>query len=335
VSIGIPTEVAFAPAHHRLISNLVTLGIVTFLVLGAAWVGGNWFVLRPVHALLQAANQLRAGDLHTRTGLSQGLGELDQLLMAFDDMAEALEHRERERRQTEDALQRLSRRLLEAQENERRAIARELHDELGQALQALKINLQTAQRFPKESAQRLADSIGIVDHTLQQVRNLSLDLRPSLLDDLGLVAALEWYVERQQQRTGIASHFTAAPPDLHAEPMVETACFRVAQEALTNVIRHAQAQNVWVELRQQGTELHLVVRDDGAGFDVRAARVRAAQGGSFGLLGMQERVELAGGRLDITATPGRGTEIYIRFPQSFPPGDGMWAPPPRSPQTSP
>ncbi len=334
VSVGIPTEVALAPAHRRLVRNLITLGVVTLLVLAAAWVGSNWLVLRPVHVLLQAANQLRAGDLHTRTGLPQGLGELDQLLTAFDDMAEALEHRELERRQTEDTLQRLSRRLLEAQENERRAIARELHDELGQALQALKINLQTVQRFPKESAQRLADSIEIVDHTLQQVRNLSLDLRPSLLDDLGLAAALEWYVERQEQRTGVASHFTAAPPDLHADPTVETACFRVAQEALTNVVRHAHAQNVWVELQQQGTELHLVVRDDGSGFDVRAARARATQGGSLGLLGMQERVELAGGRFDIAATPEHGTEIHIRFPQSFPPGDRMWAPPFSTPSST-
>jgi signal transduction histidine kinase len=314
VSIGIPTEVAFAPVHRRLAGNLLTVGVLTLGMLVLAWLGGAWFVLRPVHTLLRATKQLRAGDLNVRTGLPQGFGELDELVVAFDDMAEALEHRETERRQTEATLQLLSRRLLEAQENERRAIARELHDELGQALQALKINLQTAQRFPKDGAQRLTDSIDIVNRTLQQVRNLSLDLRPSLLDDLGLVPALEWYVERQAQRTGITGHFQADPPDLRSNPTVETACFRVAQEALTNIVRHAQARTVWVELRQQGTELQLVVRDDGTGFDVRAAQARASQGGSFGLLGMRERVELVGGRLELTSTPTQGAEIRAYFP---------------------
>ena len=146
-------------------------------------------------------------------------------------MAWALGRRETEHQRAEDTLQMLSRRLLEAQESERRAIARELHDELGQALQALKINLQTVQRFPKESAQRIEESIAIVDHALQQVRTLSVDLRPSLLDDLGLVVALEWYVDRQAQRVGFVGHCVANPPDLRVDPTVEIVCFRVVQEA--------------------------------------------------------------------------------------------------------
>ncbi|HXG19041.1 MAG TPA: cache domain-containing protein [Methylomirabilota bacterium] len=316
VSVGIPMAVAFAHVHRLLVRNLTTLGIVTLLMLGVAWAGSDLWVLRPVYALLRVTQQLRAGDLHARTGLPQGFGELDQLVVAFDDMAEALEHREIDQRRAQEAMQQLSRRLLETQENERRAIARELHDEFGQALQALKINLQTAQRFPTDGAQRVADSIEIVDRTLQQVRNLSLDLRPSLLDDLGLVAALEWYIERQTQRTGIAVHFAAEPPELRLEPTLETVCFRVAQEALTNVARHAHARNAWVELRQRDADVHLVIRDDGVGFDSQAARAKAAGGASFGVLGMQERVELAGGQFDITSTPGQGTEIRARFPLS-------------------
>jgi signal transduction histidine kinase len=314
VSIGIPTEVAFAAAHQRLIRDLITLGAITLLMIMAVWIGSNVLVLRPVNALLQATERLRRGDLRARTDLPHGDSELEQLAAAFDEMAWTLSRRETEHQRAEETLQMLSRRLLEAQESERRAIARELHDELGQALQALKINLQTVQRFPKESAQRVEESIAIVDHALQQVRTLSVDLRPSLLDDLGLVVALEWYVDRQAQRVGFVGHCVANPPDLRVDPTVEIVCFRVVQEALTNIARHAQAKQVWVDLQRRERTLVLLIRDDGIGFDVSAARERVSHGVSFGLLGMQERVELAGGQFEIHSTAGRGTEIHVRFP---------------------
>jgi signal transduction histidine kinase len=314
VSIGIPTEVAFAVANRRLVRNLVTLGLVSLLMLGAVWLSSDLLVLRQVNALVRATKRLRTGDLSARTGLPYGLGELDQLATAFDDMAAALEHREAEHKRAEETLQILSRQLLEAQESERRHLARELHDEIGQALTAMKINLQAAQRTPDTLAAYLEDSISLADRTLQQVRNLSLDLRPALLDDLGLVAALRWYVDRQAQRAGFTAHFAADPLESRPRPDIETACFRVAQEALTNVMRHAQAQQVRVELHQRAAGLHLLIRDDGKGFDVRAAQERAAQGMSAGLLGMQERVWLVGGQIDIESTPARGTEIRARFP---------------------
>jgi signal transduction histidine kinase len=135
-----------------------------------------------------------------------------------------------------------------------------------------------------------------------------------MLDDLGLVSALRWYVDRQAQRTGVVAQFTADPLDARLPPELETTCFRVAQEALTNVARHAQARHVNVRLRQREAELELVVEDDGSGFDVPAARARAARGVSMGLLGMEERVLLVGGRIDITSAPGRGTEVRARFP---------------------
>ena len=319
VSIGIPTDVAFAAVRRRLIRNLISVGLIFLFMATTAWIGSNVLVLRPVNALVRATQRLRSGDLAARTELPQGRGELNQLATAFDAMAEALSQHEAERIRTEAALQRLSRSLIDAQENERRAIARELHDELGQSLQAIKINLQTAQRYPQEGAARLVESISVVDHTIQQVRTLSVDLRPSLLDDLGLVAALEWYVERQAQRVGFDGQFVAQPPDLRFDPTVEIACFRVVQEALTNVARHAQARQVRVELQQQGETLQLVIRDDGVGFDVRAAQERAIQGASFGLLGMRERVELAGGDFEINSTPTQGTEIRVRFPLRLPP----------------
>jgi len=314
VSIGIPTKVAFAVANRRLVRNLATLALVSLLMLAAAWIGSDLLVLRQVNALVRATKRLRAGDLSARTGLPNGRGELDQLAGAFDDMTEALEQREAERKRAEEALQILSRRLLETQESERRHIARELHDEIGQALTAVKINLQAAQRLPEAPVPYLEDSISIVDRTLQQVRTLSLDLRPALLDDLGLVATLRWYVDRQAQRAGFTAQFVADPLETRPRPDIETACFRVAQEALTNVTRHAQAQQVRVELHQRDAELHLLIRDDGKGFDVRTAQERAAQGASTGLLGMQERVWLVGGQIDIESVPAGGTEVRVRFP---------------------
>ena len=214
--------------------------------------------------------------------------------------------------------QALSQQLMEAQEVERRRLARELHDEIGQALTAVKINLQAVQRAVSEShsGPQLEESISIVDRALQQVRNLSLDLRPSLLDDLGLVAALRWYLDRQVRRAGFEAAFSADPAGIRAETNLETTCFRVAQEAITNIIRHAKATQVRIELRRRGAELQMTIADNGTGFEVEAARQRAIHGGSLGLLGMQERVLLVRGRIDIKSKPGNGTEIHVRLPMA-------------------
>src|SRR5262249_44571784 len=162
---------------------------------------------------------------------------------------------------------------------ERRHLARELHDELGQTLTAVKLNLLNGRRLAAEPtlAERLDDSVALVEQMLQQVRALSLALRPALLDDLGLAPALELPLERP----GIAIDFAAEPLEGCLPWEMETACFRVAQEALTNVVRHARARRVRVELRRQDGELRLTVSDDGTGFDVEAARERAAAGTSM------------------------------------------------------
>jgi len=215
-----------------------------------------------------------------------------------------------------ERLQSLSHRLMEVQEAERRRIARELHDEIGQALTAVKINLQMMQNLPDASAlgSRLEESVDIIERVLQQARTLSRDLRPPLLDDLGLVAALRWYLNRQAQRSGFAAQFVAEPLAVRLPVNLETACFRLAQEALTNVARHAQAGQVCMELRHHPAELQLSIRDDGVGFDVNAALERASRGESLGLLGMQERVLLMGGELAIESAPAHGTEVRARFP---------------------
>jgi PAS domain S-box-containing protein len=222
-------------------------------------------------------------------------------------------------RQTRTRLETLTRQLLEAQEMERRHLARELHDEIGQSLSMVKIDLHRLQQLPQAAdlAMPLNESVEMVERALQQVRALSVDLRPSLLDDLGLIPALRWYVDRQAQRGGLAARFVAGSLPGRLSPELETVCFRLVQEALTNVLRYAQAHQVEVELKPGQAELELAVRDDGAGFDLPAALARAAQGGSLGLLSMQERVALVGGRLEIESAPGRGTEIRANLPLKY------------------
>ena len=210
-------------------------------------------------------------------------------------------------------LQTLSRRVLEAQETERRRVAHELHDELGQALTAIKINLQTRGRFQNVSTDGLdVENIRILDDALQQVRRLALALRPSMLDDLGLGPALRWLGEQTAARSGFAVALNIRALEPRLPPEMETACFRIVQEALTNITRHAGAKHVTIDLQREEAAMVLSVQDDGCGFDLAAVRARALQGGSIGVLGMQERAMLVGGQLDITSAPGQGSQLRLR-----------------------
>ena len=213
-------------------------------------------------------------------------------------------------------LQILSRKRIEVQEAERGGIARELHDEIGQALTAIKINLQAAMGVSEAQsvAEYLKEGIEVVERVLQQVRNLSLDLRPSMLDDLGLTASLRWYLDRQSQASGIKIVFMGDPSIKRLPQEVETTCYRIVQEALTNVIRHARASEVRIEVAPVNKGLELVIRDNGMGFDLSEAMEHARAGESSGLLGMEERALLAGGEINIKSRSGKGTEIRVVIP---------------------
>ena len=223
-----------------------------------------------------------------------------------------------ERKQAQDALQMFSRQLIEAQEEERRRIARELHDQIGQVLTAVKMNLHTVQRVTNgsDAGSYIRDNIEAVDEALRLVRDLSVDLRPPLLDDLGLVTALRWYVDRYAKRTGIAAEVKVKLPDQNARfsRELETACFRIAQEALTNVVRHARATGVSLRLTKDEDLLVLSVKDNGVGFDPEALRRRAPRAVTLGLLGMQERAHAAGGDVEIVSEVSKGTEIRLKLP---------------------
>ena len=228
-----------------------------------------------------------------------------------------------ERRQFEESLraahrrlQRLSRRAIELLENERRHLARELHDEIGQVLTAVKINLESVARRISDPALKepLRDSVEITSTALAQVRRLSLDLRPAQLDDLGLVAALRGHADRQAAVGRFTAHFETRGLPKRLNTKIETACFRVSQEALTNILRHARAANVWIDLSADQNQVTLTVRDDGVGFVVEDGTNRATTGESLGLLSMEERVALIGGSLTVQSQPGKGTEVRARVP---------------------
>jgi ligand-binding sensor domain-containing protein/signal transduction histidine kinase len=210
----------------------------------------------------------------------------------------------------------LTRRLEAAREDERRHVARELHDDLGPAVTAVAINLQLLAQGgdPRKNARRLADSTELVDRMAQRIRDLSLGLRPPLLDEMGLVPALKGYLENEAERTGLAIevHGDAAIDGL--PPEIEITAFRVAQEAVTNVVRHARARRVSVSIERRHRRLEIVVEDDGVGFDVRATMEGAATGKALGLLGMQERVQILGGRFEVGSAPGRGTKVAASLP---------------------
>jgi signal transduction histidine kinase len=221
-----------------------------------------------------------------------------------------------ERREKDEAMRLLSGRLVTAQEEERRRIARELHDEIGQMLTVVKINLESL-REPARLARATAGvdaCVQNVDRAIQQARTLALDLRPAILDHLGLPAALRWFVDQIPEGRPQTHLAVEECEGKTLSPEVKTAAFRIAQEAVTNVLRHAGARNVWVSLAAGPSSLELTVRDDGLGFDLGTQRRSPAA--SFGLSSMEERVRLVGGQIEIRTSPGAGTEVRVRFPMA-------------------
>jgi PAS domain S-box-containing protein len=241
-------------------------------------------------------------------------GKPIKILVACHDITEQ-RHSEAALRQAAQELQGLTRRLVQAEEAERKRIARELHDRVGQSLSALNINLDIISRESRSLApalrQRLEDSLGLVDGTLQSIENVMADLRPPLLDEYGLAAALGWHAEEFSRRTGVKVAVADRDPagSKKARPEAAVALFRIAQEALNNVLKHAKATNVRVDVSATDEELILDVQDDGEGFDPAAARK-----GRWGMTTMHERAEAAGGQLHIDSAPGRGTRIHARVP---------------------
>jgi signal transduction histidine kinase len=213
-------------------------------------------------------------------------------------------------------LRALAARLQNAREEERTRVAREIHDQLGQSLTAIKLDLASLTRerpgAQKPMPQKIERILNLVDETIQSVRRISTDLRPGILDDLGLVAAVEWAAEEFQTRTGTKCQVSLPETDVDIDPERATALFRIFQETLTNVARHAHATEVYVRLVKENGDLSMEVRDNGTGISER--KLATAQ--SLGILGMRERALLLGGELTISGIPGKGTTVRVRIPKA-------------------
>jgi len=217
-----------------------------------------------------------------------------------------------------ERLQHLSRQLMTLQDVERRNLAHELHDEIGQCLTALNLNLQMMTNYPRpaEATHSLvADSIEIVNTLVRQVRDLSLEMHPTMLEDFGVETTLNWYFNHLRERTGLTidCHFELGEAGLSGEQ--STACYRIVQGAFTNIVRHANATRVSVVLRVNAdNELLLTVADNGVGFDQQRVSRMIQQGKSFGLIAMRERTFLVGGTIQIESEKGQGTVVRLRLP---------------------
>jgi PAS domain S-box-containing protein len=216
---------------------------------------------------------------------------------------------------SQQRLQTLSHKLIQAQETERRHLARELHDEIGQVLIALQMNLRTASqgRLDAKQRARLLDSATLIERLIQQVRSLSRELRPPLLDDLGLVPALNWHLDQVATRSALQVKLSTQLADERLPPDIELSVFRIVQEALTNIVKHADATRVHVDLRHEHEALEVTVIDNGVGFELDAARLRAVGGASLGLINMQERALLANGTIELISAPEAGTCVRAHF----------------------
>ena len=288
-----------------------------FAAIGALLsVAVNWVVLRlalrPLDGITRTIAAVRRGSLRARAERDPFSDpQIETLRETLNAMLDQLdEHGERQRA--------LSSQIIKAQEDERLRISRELHDETAQALASLLVRQRVAERAPDhESLQRtMADLRVLTSEALEGVRRMAHELRPTMLDDLGLVAAVEAFARQFSHRTGIPVEVRMSRRPERLPPEVELVAFRVIQEALSNVARHSGASRVEVRLGATPGLLSVSIADDGHGFEIETALDSRQR--SLGLFGMRERASLVGGRLSLDSAPGRGTRVRLEIPAEIP-----------------
>ena len=265
---------------------------------------------RPLVDLTRVMNRVQGGERSVRAPLTGVDPEADQLAGTLNMMLEAID----------DANKMRATQIINAQEQERKRIARELHDETSQVLTSLLISLAVLEETTTtpEGRERIAETRTLAHQTLRAIRNLSIDLRPSALDDLGLLPALRWYVKEYQQKSSIQVDFQATGFKDRLPPEMETALYRIVQESLTNVAKHAQAHHVTINLREAADAVYATMSDDGRGFDIEELQKTTDRDRGLGLVGMQERALLLNGTLTINSRPHGGTTVHVAIPlQTF------------------
>ena len=315
VAVGLPEAVVLREANLAFQRTLVVLALLLLLTVLGSLVAADVSVLRDLRLLAGATRRFGAGDLQARAPRPATRGEIQDLAAAFNTMAETLARRHGEAQEAQAQLRALSRRLQAAREEEGARISRELHDQLGQDLTALKLAVGALRLRAPETGPRTGelgrwcDEAGTqIDAAIDSVRRIAGELRPSVLDRLGLLPALEWLAGEFQRRSGVACCVRAEGPEGTLSAEQATAFFRITQEALTNVARHAGAKAVEIALRVGEDQAELCIRDDGRGFG------NAIPGGHLGILGMEERIGLLGGRLRLGRAPQGGAELCATLP---------------------
>ena len=297
---------------------LKVLGVLFFLMLvgiGSIWRFSRRMV-QPIQRLRDSARAVQAGDLSQQVPVDRP-DEIGDLAAAFNAMTTKLARSRAELEHKEEMRARLLEQVITAQEDERKRIARELHDETSQALTSLMVGLKVLETRPELAGMResLADLRAQTGKTLDAVHDLALQLRPSVLDDFGLVPAVDRLVADFQRTHDIQLVFETnfrTGPRLPAT--IETALYRITQEALTNVARHAAAHSVGLVLETRRGSVTLIIEDDGRGFDVASCMTHTQNDRCLGVFGMRERATLLGGTLTIESTPGSGTTVFVEVP---------------------
>jgi signal transduction histidine kinase len=323
LAVGIPQATALAVANEGLRRSILILLLVLLAALLLSRFTAQRLFVKPTEALVDAADRLREGDLSARSGIPRH-HEGGRLGAAFDAMAVRFEEQTIELERSRQHFQLLTRRTEERIENERRRIARTVHDDLGQALTALTLDTSwIARRINGEDpaiGEHMRSMHTLLETTAATVRRISTELRPSVLDDLGLDAAVEWQAQEFSRQTDIPSEVRLHVDRATLPPAVAIALFRILQEALTNVVRHAAATRVAISLSLLPERAILEVRDDGVGFPAETDPVAP----SLGLLGMRERARTLGGSASFESAQPRGTIVRADIPlDDATPVDGL------------
>ena len=289
-----------------LIMLFATGGILISLMINS-WIVGA--ALNPLRELGQLVKRLQSGDPVIE--LKNPDPYTTRMANTMRSLFLQLEERNRE-------LHALSERAINAQEEERRAIAQSLHDDTGQALSMLIIHLDRIdERIParqKELKKQVADARALAASSLTELRRIFSGLRPAILDDLGLVPAIRWFARTNLEQVGIRVIVKAPSVPLELSPAVTTTLFRIVQEAVSNIVRHANAGSVTIVLQLSGGLIQMRIQDDGRGFDPKNASRDAVELQQLGLLGIRERAELLGGQIQIESAPEKGTSLQVSFP---------------------